>query len=153
MKQILWAMLILAVSGATARADQGWLHLEAGDLAAAESYWAPRAEDGNTEAMAGLAHIAALQGEDPTAARWQHRAAAQGHAPSQVLLASAYLEGRGVPRDPFLAYAWYHLAALNGQANAARARDLAGRWLSAEQSAEARALAARWQTDGAPDAP
>ena len=147
------AAIALTLSAAIAHADDGWRHLERDDLASADAYWAPRAEAGNIDAMSGLAHIAALRGEHASAALWLHKAAAAGHTPSTVLLASAYLEGRGVPRDPRLAYAWYHLASIDGQVHAARARDFAGRWLTAEQSAKARALAARWQADGAPDAP
>ena len=147
------AAIALALSVVIAHADEGWRFLERDDLASASTFWAPRAEAGDIDAMSGLAHIAALRGDHASAARWLHRAAAAGHTPSTVLLASAYLEGRGVPRDPRLAYAWYHLASIEGLIHAARARDFAGRWLTAEQSAEARALAGRWQTDGAPDAP
>ena len=103
--------------------------------------------------MAGLAHIAAVRGDYATAVRWHHRAAAHGDLEALILLGSAYLEGRGVPRDPLLAYAWYHLASLRGRINAARARDLAGRWLTDEQAVEARALAARWRIDGPPESP
>ena len=62
-------------------------------------------------------------------------------------------KGRGVPRDPVKAYAWYHLAATRDRANAERARELAGRWLTEEQAVEARALAERWRNNGPPEAP
>jgi len=152
-KMGLSAAIALALSAAIAHAGEGWRFLERDDLASAGAYWASRADSGDIDAMSGLAHIAALRGEHASAALWLHQAAAAGHTPSLVLLASAYLEGRGVPRDPRLAYAWYHLASIEGLIHAARARDFAGGWLTAEQSAEARALAARWQADGAPDAP
>lgn len=159
MKRVLCLAVVFALSAAfalpvaTANADEGWRHLERNDLASAEAFWTPRGQAGDIDAMSGLAHIAALRGEHATAVRWLHKSAAAGHTPSLVLLGSAYLEGRGVPRDAYLAYAWYHLASLEGQVHAARVRDFAARWLTAQQTVEARSLAARWQADGAPDRP
>ena len=150
---VLLLAAVVAVEPAPSRADAGWEHMQRGDLAAADAHWRPRAEAGDAAAMAGLAHIAAVQGDHATAARWHHRAAAAGNREALILLGSAYLEGRGVPRDPQLAYAWYHYASVGGRANAARARDLAGRWLSDEQAAEARTLAERWRIDGPPESP
>jgi TPR repeat protein len=156
MKSLLMILVLSAVVWApptASRADQGWDHMQRGDLVSAYTYWRPRADAGDPSAMAGLAHIAAVRGDHEAAVRWHHRAAARGDLEALNLLGSAYLEGRGVPRDPMLAYAWYHLASLQGRANAARARDLAGNWLTDEQAAEARALAARWRVDGTPESP
>ena len=138
---------------AASRADEGWEHMERGDLIAAHAFWRPRADAGDPSAMSGLAHIAAVQGDHEAAAQWLHLAAARGQLNAMILLGSAYLEGRGVARDPVRAYAWYHLAAIRDRANAARARDLAGRWLTDEQAAEARGLAERWRIDGPPESP
>jgi len=147
------AISLSAAMASIAAADEGWRLMEQGDLAGAEAYWRPRAEAGEAGATAGLAHIATLRGDDRRALALLHRAAALGETSSLALLGSAYLEGRGTARDPFLAYAWYELAAEKGVANAARARDLAGKWLSPERQGEARALAQRWQTEGLPPAP
>jgi len=144
---------VVVIQAAPSRADAGWDHMQRGDLAAADGYWRPRAEAGDAAAMAGLAHIAAVRGDHATAVRWHHRAAAGGDHEASILLGSAYLEGRGVPRNPVLAYAWYHYASLRGRPNAARARDLAARWLTDEQAAEARALAKHWRVDGPPKSP
>ena len=38
---------------------------------------------------------------------WYKRAAHLGYAPAQGNLGSMYEKGRGVPRDPVLAYMWY----------------------------------------------
>ena len=156
MIRILVILLFAAVLAAPAdpgHADAGWDHMENGDLAAANRYWRPLAEAGDAAAMAGLAHIAAVRGDHATAASWHHRAAAGGDHEASILLGSAYLEGRGVPRNPVLAYAWYHYASLRGRPNAARARDLAARWLTDEEAAEARALAKHWRVDGPPKSP
>ncbi|MEE1543895.1 MAG: hypothetical protein V1267_04640, partial [Alphaproteobacteria bacterium] len=75
------------------------------------------------------------------------QAAVRGNAEGCVLLASAYSEGRGVPRDPVRAYAWYDLAARRGHANAALARDFAAEWLSPEQVGLARSMIIRWHED------
>jgi TPR repeat protein len=152
-RAIVCALAAAVAWGSPVRAQDGWDEIGRGDLAAAGALWRPRAETGDVNAMVGLAHVASMEGRDADAALWYHRAATRGHAGAQVLLASAYLEGRGVARDPKLAYAWYHLAAEKGHANAAHARDLAGRWLTPDQRAEARAMARLWQVKGMPEAP
>ena len=51
-------------------------------------------------------------GPDPVeAARWFRRAAERGHGKSQYRLGLAYLEGKGLPRDPEEAAFWLGLAA------------------------------------------
>ena len=152
MLRIAILMLAACLAGA-APADTGRAHFERGDYDAAVAAWTPLAERGDRWAMVGLGHVASLRGADSEAARWYRAAAARGHAEAQVLLASAYLEGRGVPRDPFLAYAWYHVAVENGLERAVAAREVAARWLDADRQAEARALARRWRIDGMPEAP
>ncbi len=141
--------LFLATTGARAgTTDEAWAAIERGDLEAAVALWQPFAARGDTNAMLGMAHVAAIRGDDAEAAQWYARAAARGDATARALLASAYLEGRGVARDPVRAYAWYDLAATAGHANAARARDLAAKWLSPEQVGLARALIVKWHREG-----
>ena len=103
--------------------------------------------------MVGLGHVAAIRGRDAEAVRWYHAAAVRGHAAAQALLANAYLEGRGVGRDPELAYAWYHVAAASGHVKAIVARDFAGQWLTPQRQAEVRAMVRRWRIDGMPETP
>ena len=146
---IMILVLLLAATGARAETtDEAWAAIERGDLDAAVALWHPFAAKGDTNAMLGIAHVAALRGDDTEAAQWYARAAARGDATARALLASAYLEGRGVPRDPVRAYAWYELAARAGHANAARARDLAAKWLSPGQVGVARALIVKWHQEG-----
>ena len=157
-RRVIVSVAVAAVAAAVTwvspvRAEEGWDAIGRGDLAAAEALWRPRARAGDVHAMVGLGYVASIGGREADAALWYHRAATRGHAAAQALLASAYLEGRGIARDPKLAYAWYHLAAENGHANAMRARDLAGRWLTPDQQAEARAMARLWQVRGMPEAP
>jgi len=45
-------------------------------------------------------------------------AAEQGHAAAQVDLGIAYYNGRGAPPDSALAYAWFHVAAAQGDKRA-----------------------------------
>ena len=142
-----------ALAAGAASADPGRTYFEKGEFDAAVAAWTPRAEDGDRWAMVGLGHVAAIRGEHAEAARWYHGAAIRGHVVAQTLLASAYLEGRGVARDPALAYAWYHLAAENGHAKAVHARDLAARWLGPDRPAEIRAMVRRWKIDGMPPSP
>ena len=139
----------LATAGAPAEAtDEAWAAIERGDFEAAVALWRPFAAEGDVNAMLGIAHVAAMRGDDAEAAQWYARAAARGDATARALLASAYLEGRGLPRDPVRAYAWYELAARAGHANAARARDLAAKWLTPEQVGVARALIVKWHREG-----
>ena len=146
------ALALGAVAVVPARADPGWEAIRAGDMAAADAYWRPLAESGDVNAMVGMGNLASMTGRDADAAGWYARAAAKGERSAQVLLASAYLEGRGVERDPLLAYAWYHLAALEGHPKAGAARDLAAQWLTPEQVSQARAMAERWRAIGPPGA-
>jgi len=140
-------VLALAFAQPGHASDEAWAAIERGDLDTAIAVWQPRAARGDVNAMLGLAHIASMQGDDGAAADWYRQAAIRGNAEGCVLLASAYLEGRGVTRDPVRAYAWYDLAARRGHANAAQARDFAAKWLSPEQVGLARAMIVRWHED------
>ena len=146
-------LFLAAVLANGAAADGGLRHFENGDLDAAVAAWAPLAERGDRWAMVGLGHVATLREEHAEAVRWYHAAAVRDHAEARILLANAYLEGRGVDRDPALAFAWYHVAVGDGHAGAKKARDLAARWLSPDQQAAARAMVRRWQLEGMPQEP
>jgi TPR repeat protein len=49
--------------------------------------------------------------DDAAAARWCQEAARQGELAAQTRLGLMYRDGRGVPQDQALAYAWLSLAA------------------------------------------
>ena len=78
------------------------------------------------------------------ARHWYRRAAEQGHGPAQFNLAVMYSIGQGVTRDLVQAHMWYGLAASQGDESAARNLAEIARRMSAEEIAQARALARDW---------
>ena len=63
-------------------------------------------------------------GDDKEAVKWYRKAAAQGHAPAQVTLGLMYAIGEGVPQDFVTAYAWWDIAAANGNTDTVAVTDL-----------------------------
>src|SRR3546814_14352953 len=57
-----------------------------------------------------------------------------------------FAESGRAPRDPVQAHMWYDLAAAHGSADAAHKRDQLARQMSAAEIAEARRLAADWES-------
>jgi len=122
----------------------GWVAQQQGERAALERLRA-EAEAGDAEAQYRLAAAYLRQpgeGSAATAAGWLRRAAEAGHGPAQFRLAQAYGTGSGVARNPVEAWAWHDLAAAQGVAGAAAARDALAAALSPEQVAAAQVLAA-----------
>lgn len=85
--------------------------------------------------------------ESLLAAAVQHfsRAAAQGHAGSQLYMGHLTAEGIGTDRDPVEAYKWYQLAAWQRNSLAVAARERLAAKMSPVQIAEAKELARDWQ--------
>ena len=137
---VLAAALAFAASPAPAEPTPGWKAFTAGEYVKAEAIWRPLAEQGDHNAAFGLGVLAQTRNRPEEAARWYEQAARAGLTSAQVLLASMYADGRGVPRDAMRAYAWLHRATLDGHANAARARDAVATALTADQVAQAEAL-------------
>ena len=54
---------------------------------------------------------------------------------------TAICRGRGLPKDRALAYAWYNIAAANGNSAAAQIRDRLETTMTASETARAQALA------------
>ena len=80
--------------------------------------------------------------KDPIqAVYWYRVAAAQGHGGAQYNLGGMYFEGVGVQRNLVRAMMWFTLSAETGVGGAAKNRDVLSRALSAEQQAQARAMA------------
>ena len=71
---------------------------------------------------------------------WYRKAAEQGDARSQALLGGMYHQGQRVPKDDVQAYAWFSLAAAQGNATAKRGKDIVARTMTDEQLAKAQAL-------------
>lgn len=109
--------------------------------------WMVRAaQNGNVRAMhaAGAMHINAetTAGNQEEAARWFEQGALHGVRDSQFNLALLFQSGYGVPESPADAYAWFLIAAANGDEGAAgRAAELR-RELSVEQRSAAEDVAA-----------
>lgn len=96
------------------------------DIARARSWYEAAAEKGNIKAMHNLA-IGASGREDTQAdyemsAKWHEEAASYGFTDSQFNLGMLYEHGLGRPQDMAEAYKWFALAALSGDAEAAKQR-------------------------------
>jgi len=76
---------------------------------------------------------------------WLQKAAAQGIADAQVALGVNYATGQGVNRDMVRAYAWFSLAAAQGDKNAMSNRDRAEKMLTTEQRISGQKYIANWK--------
>jgi uncharacterized protein len=83
--------------------------------------------------------------DDRQAAFWFRRAAEQGHGSAQFNLGALYASGRGVPTDDQQAYFWLLLAAVPGDEDVIRVRDVVEQRLTAEQRAVAQSDARDWR--------
>jgi hypothetical protein len=107
------------------------------------------AEQGNSMAQSNLGSMYS-DGEgvpqDYTEAfKWYDLAARQGDALGQYNLGVAYANGEGVPRNYVKAYAWILLADAQGLELPKTKKTSIARMLTADQMAEAKALAAQCQ--------
>ena len=82
-------------------------------------------------------------GEDVAGIR---RSAEQGVASSQYTLGVRYGNGNGVPQNDVAAYAWFSLAAAQGNENAAEHKYIIAKRFTPEQRSNAQALIAALQT-------
>jgi len=82
---------------------------------------------------------------DQLAASWIRRSAEQGFLEAQVALADLYRKGQGLPQDLFQAYVWSSIAALRGDAYAARLKVLLAEKLATPQVKQAEDLAQAWK--------
>ena len=93
-----------------------------GDYKAAYEEWLPLAELGDAEAQYNLGVLydeGSGVGQDlARAARWYHKAAAQGFVDAQTNLGIMYYHGQGVVRDLEKADHWFQKAAGQGDADA-----------------------------------
>ncbi len=88
------------------------------------------------------------RGDYDTALREFRLLAEQGHAQAQLNLGILYSQGRGVPKDSVQAYAWYTLAAGQGDDLAGKFKDHLEKSMTLEQLAEAQRLAREWTPKG-----
>lgn len=82
------------------------------DLNAALKYKLVAAEAGYALAQHDVALLYARQGNAEEAAKWWKSAGDQGHPKALYNLSAAYFQGKGVPKDLSLAYAYFKLSAL-----------------------------------------
>ena len=71
--------------------------------------------------------------------------AAKGEAEAQYNLGLMYGKGQGVPMDDVRAHMWFNLAAVKGDADAVKNRDIAASKMTPQQMAEAQKLARECQ--------
>jgi TPR repeat protein len=95
----------------------------------------------------GLQYLTApgVEETDQIAASWIRRSAEQGFLEAQVALADLYRKGQGLPQDFFQAYVWSSIAALRGDAYAARLKVLLAEKLATPQVKQAEDLAQAWK--------
>lgn len=98
-----------------------------------------------TQATFSQAIAAYERGDHVAAARAARAPAEAGDPDAQLLLGDLYAAGSGVPQNFVLAHLWYNLAAAQGLATAARARDALAARMTAAQLAEAQSLARGWR--------
>jgi localization factor PodJL len=104
------------------------------DLDAASSWYLKAAQQGNVSAMYNLALLAANGKPDyPTAARWFKKAAEFGLHNSQYNYAVLLAYGLGVKQDLVSSYAWFAIAAAQGDHGAAEKQDEVGAKLNSKQ--------------------
>lgn len=137
---LLYGALALSSPVGSAGAEAGWEAMRASDYATAEAAWRPQAEAGDAAAQADLATLYYTLANFAEAARWFEAAAEQGRTNAEVMIASMYQEGRGVPRDYVRAYMWYGLAAAAGHPKAAEARDLLATRMTPDEVVEGERL-------------
>ena len=124
------------------------------DYAEAGHWYHKAAEHGHAEVQHNLGYMYEHgQGVPPDyaeAGRWYLRAADHGAVRAQYNLGALYYNGQGVPQDYLQAYMWASLAVAQGDANAAKGRDLVATKMSPAQIEQAKALAAAWKPTTGP---
>ena len=63
----------------------------------------------------------------------------------KVIIALRYGKGEGTPQDYVRAYMWFTLAAVTGDKDAIKARDITAKQMTPAQIAEAQKLAREWK--------
>lgn len=105
-----------------------------------------RAEAGDAAAQFALAdHYRALEQPEPML-RWLRESARRGYPLAQTSLGVLYLNGDGVPLDRAEAYAWFTLAADQGESSTLEAEAALSVELSDEELTRAKERATRYAT-------
>lgn len=126
-----------------------WLQ-ERGDLAAARQRFSQAAAQGNGNVDAYYAYGEMLRlglggKEDYTQALKQYRLAANAHhRAAQYRMGIMREQGLGAPRNRLHAYAWYLLAATDGNHDATKARDELEKGMTEKEKSAGQKLAQHW---------
>ena len=139
--------IVFALSGTAYAQDfqKGLAAYKAGDYATALQEWRPFAELGDVSAQYNLAQMyrkgqGVIQDYKEAVKCWR-KAADQGHAKAQTNLGYQYDNGQGVLQDNVLAHMWYNIGSANWNELGGENRDIVAERMTAEQIAEAQALA------------
>ena len=125
----------------------GWMYLggEGVDKDAKESikWYRKAAEQGLAVAQyqLGVFYSNGTTKDDKESAKWYRKAALQGFAIAQRNLGVKYSLGRGVQQDQVTAYAWAHIATVNGDKTAPKFKAFLATKMTPGQIAKAQALA------------
>jgi localization factor PodJL len=112
----------------------------------ARTWYLKAAEQGNVAAMYNLAVLAADSRPDyATAVVWFKKAAEYGLLNSEFNLAILLARGLGAQQNLVAAYAWFSIAAAQGDHDAAKKRDDLAERLDTDQLAAGRAMAASFR--------
>jgi hypothetical protein len=116
----------------------------------AQEWFSKAAEQGFAPAQNNLAELytsGAVGGKKDyaKALEWNRKAAGQGFAIAHSDLGVMYENAQGVPKNLFVAYTYYTIAAIGGYEPAAALRDSAGKKLNADQRDKAIWAAQTWR--------
>jgi TPR repeat protein len=143
------AMAVFGGAHARADFDAGRRAYANGDYNTAFKEWLSLAEAGDPMAQNNIGYMYrkgfGIRLDEAEAAKWYRRAAEQGILDAMTNLGFMYDEGRGVERDYVESYKWFLLAVENGYEDAAgHLKILEESYMTLEQVAEAKRLAAEW---------
>jgi TPR repeat protein len=116
-----------------------------GDYATAVRLCRPLAEQGDAQAQNALGAMyyngKGVAQSFKEAVKWYRLSAAQGFLGAQLNLGAMYYEGEGVTEDFGRAHMWLSIAAAQGETSAVKMRDAVAKEMTAQQLAEAQAMA------------
>ncbi len=147
----------IAVALVSFSLSAAWADLEAGNKAYAErnydaafKAWYPLAEAGDPVAQNNIGFMyrkgRGVHLDESQAIEWYRRSAEQGFADAMTNLGYMYDEGRTVEQDFVESYKWFLLAAERGREGAeGHLEFLEAEYMTPDQVAEAKALAAAWE--------
>ncbi|MFB3239724.1 tetratricopeptide repeat protein [Aeromonas salmonicida] len=142
--------LTLAAQGGFSQAQVALAELqqERGELASARQSFAQAAQQGNVDARYAYAEMLRLGlggKEDYSQALQQYRLAANAnHRNAQYRMGIMREQGWGAPRNRLHAYAWYLLAATDGNSDATKARDELEKGMTEKEKSTGQKLAQHW---------